>query len=136
MFTSADFGFSDPLDSGNPDQLSEVIFNQLPGSGTLTFDGVVVTTGQAISATDIDAGKLKYTPPANSAGLPLTTIDFSVVDTGSTASGGQTTDQTPNTITINVDSINDAPEGEDKTQPLLEDQFHTCLLYTSDAADE
>ena len=40
---------------------------------------------------------------------------FQVQDDGGTANGGVDLDQSANTITINVTSVNDAPAGTDKT---------------------
>src|SRR5436305_1847592 len=63
-FSTADFGFSDP--DGNA--LAAVHISALPAKGTLFYDAdgndpsnaVAVTSGQIISAADIDAGKLFY----------------------------------------------------------------------------
>ena len=51
-------------------------------------------------------------------------------DDGGTANGGVDLDPTPNTITINVTAVNDAPAGTDKTVTTLED-----TAYTFTAAD-
>ena len=51
-------------------------------------------------------------------------------DDGGTANGGVDLDPTPNTITVNVTSVNDAPAGTDKTVTTLED-----TAYTFAAAD-
>jgi len=44
-----------------------------------------------------------------------------VIDSGGVANGGVDTDQTANTITFDVLSVNDAPAGVDKTINLYED---------------
>ncbi len=51
-------------------------------------------------------------------------------DDGGTANGGVDLDQSPNTITVNVTAVNDAPAGTDKTVTTLED-----TAYTFTAAD-
>src|SRR5262249_45910596 len=50
---------------------------------------------------------------------------FQVQDDGGTANGGVDLDQSPNTITVNVTSVNDAPAGADKTVTTLEDTGYT-----------
>src|SRR5204863_238898 len=70
-FAAADFGFSDPQDSGSAagaNALAAVEITTLPLSGTLKNNGVAVTTGQFVSAADIGAGKLKFSPAANANG--------------------------------------------------------------------
>jgi len=79
----------------------------LPGAGTLTLSGVAVTAGQTVSAADI--GNLVFTPAANANGDAYASFTFQVVDDGGTANGGQDTDQSANTLTIDVNPVNDAP---------------------------
>src|SRR5262249_13743591 len=74
-----------------------------------------------ISAANIASGLLTYTPPANANGTAYASFTFQVQDDGGTANGGVDLDPTPNTITINVTSVNDAPAGTDKTITILED---------------
>ena len=64
-------------------------------------------------AADIDAGNLTFTPAANANGTPYATFTFQVQDDGGTANGGIDLDQSANTITVNVNSVNDAPAGAD-----------------------
>jgi len=97
----------------------------LPGAGTLTYNGVAVTTGQLITAGDIGSGMLVFTPAANANGTGYASLTFQVQDNGGTANGGLDTDATPNTITFNVTSVNDAPAGANNTLTLLEDGSHT-----------
>ena len=47
---------------------------------------------------------------------------------GGTANGGQDTDQSPNTITIDVTPVNDAPSGSDKTITTLEDTAYAFAM--------
>ena len=79
---------------------------------------------------DITGGKLKFTPAANANGAAYASFTFQVQDDGGTANGGVDLDQSPNTITINVTSVNDAPAGTNKTVTTLED-----TAYTFTAAD-
>ncbi|MBL0284030.1 MAG: carboxypeptidase regulatory-like domain-containing protein [Zoogloea sp.] len=94
----ADFGFNDPVEG---DAFKSVVFTTVPAHGALLLDGVAVTAGQEILASDIEAGKLSYTAPVD-AGGPIS-FDFQVRDTGGTdGCGGNDLDLTPNTITFNV----------------------------------
>ncbi len=123
-FSAADFGFSDPNDSP-ANSLMAVMISTLPAAGTLSDNGVAVTVGQFISVADITAGKLKFTPVPNANGASYSSFMFQVQDDGGTANGGVDLDPTPNTITINVTSVNDAPSGTDKTITTLEDTAYT-----------
>src|SRR6185436_3159480 len=76
-------------------------------AGTLTDDGVAVTAGQLVSVDDINNNKLVFTPAANANGSPEASFTFQVQDDGGTANGGVDLDQTANTMTINVTSVND-----------------------------
>ena len=94
----ADFGFNDPVEG---DAFKSVVFTTVPAHGALLLNGVAVTAGQEILASDIEAGKLSYTAPVD-AGGPIG-FDFQVRDTGGTdGCGGNDLDLTPNTITFNV----------------------------------
>ena len=134
-FTAADFGFSDPND--NPaDALANVIVTTLPAGGTLTLNGVAVIAGQIIPAGQV--GNLAYTPAANVNGTGADSFTFQVQDDGGTANGGVDTDQTPNTITIDINPVNDAPAGSDNTIALNEDTPYTFAAADfgfSDAGD-
>ena len=74
---------------------------------------------------DITAGKLKFTPAANANGAGYASFTFQVQDNGGTANGGVDLDPSPNTMTINVTAVNDAPAGTDKTVTTLEDTAYT-----------
>ena len=82
---------------------------------------MAVTAGQFVSVADITAGQLVFTPAANANGTGYASFTFQVQDNGGTANGGVDLDPTPNTITVNVTSVNDAPAGTDKTVTTLED---------------
>ncbi|CUK22706.1 Hemolysin IA [Achromobacter xylosoxidans] len=84
-FTAAEFNFNDGAE-GN--QLDSVIITRLPTDGTLTLNGQVVSVNTVVSAADIAAGKLVYTPSASGQD---TSFGFQVRDDGGTANGGKDT---------------------------------------------
>ncbi|MGB7304026.1 MAG: DUF4347 domain-containing protein, partial [Burkholderiaceae bacterium] len=99
--TISDIAFSDE-DVG--DQLSSIIINSLPVSGSLQFNGTSVAVSQVISRADIVAGDLVYYPAENAAGAAVTSIDITVVD------GSGMSAASPNQITVDITAINDRPE--------------------------
>lgn len=103
--TAAQFGFTDIENDG----LSGIFIKALPGAGALTLNGSPVASNTFVSASDLAAGKLVFTPATNASGSGYASIQFAVKDNGGTANGGQDTDQTPNTLTIDVTPVNDAP---------------------------
>ncbi len=106
-YTTGDFGFSDTNNPANT--LLAVKVSTLPAKGSLRLNNTAVTAGQFIPASSIAAGGLQFIPTANENGSPYTTWTFQVQDNGGTAGGGIDLDPTPNTVTINVISVNDAP---------------------------
>ena len=128
-FSAANFGFSDGAD-GPANGLLAVRIGTLPGAGTLTNNGVALSAGQSVTAADISLGRLRFTPGANANGSAYASFTFQVQDDGGTINGGQDLDATPDTLTIDVAAINDAPAGGDRTIALLED-----AAYTFAAAD-
>ncbi|NGZ98375.1 MAG: hypothetical protein CV089_19990, partial [Nitrospira sp. WS110] len=98
--TTANFGFGD-VDAG--DSLSAVRIDTLPTAGSLTLSGVAVTAGQVVSAADITAGHLVFTPAADANGTGYASLTFSVQDSHNSY------DAVPNTLTFNVTAVNDAP---------------------------
>jgi hypothetical protein len=125
VFSAADFGFSDV--DGNA--FVAVKITTLPLAGVLTNNGVI-TAGQLVSVTDINNGGLRFTPAANANGTSYASFTFQVQDNGGTGGGGVDLDPTPNTITLNVTPVNDAPSGTSKTITTLED-----TAYVLTAAD-
>jgi len=107
-FTTAHFGFSDPGDTP-ANALQAVKITTLETAGSLKLNGVDVTLGQVISVTDINAGLLTFTGAQNANGAAYASFTFQVQDNGGTANGGVDLDPTPNTMTINVTAVNDAP---------------------------
>src|SRR5258708_1796739 len=136
-FTTADFGFSDPADVP-ANALLAVQISSLPSAGTLTDNGLAVTAGQFVSAAEIAAGKLLYTPAAGQSGAAYASFTFQVEDDGGTANGGANLDSAPRTMTVNVTWVNDAPQGTNHTVTVLEDgsyTFTTADFGFSDPAD-
>jgi len=123
-FASSDFGFSDPSDTP-PNAFKAVKITALPAKGTLKHNGVSVTAGAFIAASDISAGKLTFEPVANQSGTPYTSFTFQVQDDGGTANGGVDLDPTPNTLTINVTPVNDAPVAANDSYSTDEDTLLT-----------
>ena len=107
-FATTDFGFTDPSDSP-ANNLLAVKINTLPGAGTLKDNGVAVVAGQSVSAADITAGNLQFTSALNANGMGYASFTFQVRDDGGAANGGSDLDQSPNTMTLNVTPVNDAP---------------------------
>lgn len=117
---TADFGFSDPADADAPNGLKAVIIETIPAHGTLSLDGVVVTSGRTVSAVDIAAGKLTFDPGTNESGSDFR-FGFRVVDDGGTALGGDDTSDAVNHITFAVKPVNDAPMATNASFALPED---------------
>ena len=107
-FTVADFGFSDASDIP-ANHLLGVKITTLRSAGTLRNNSIAVTPGQVVSKADLDASKLTFSPAANGNGTGYASITFQVQDDGGTANGGVDLDQSPNTMTIDVTAVNDAP---------------------------
>jgi cadherin-like protein len=128
-FRIADFGFTDPNDiPGN--RLQSILITSLPTAGTLLWRGNAFNAGNVIEASDIANGELTFTPGANANGSSYASFAFQVRDDGGTDHGGTDTDGSPNTLTLNVTPVNDAPAGADKTVTTRED-----TPYTLSAAD-
>jgi hypothetical protein len=106
-FAAADFGFHDP--NIPPNSLLAVEITTLPGAGALSDNGVAVTAGQFVSAADINAGKLVFTPVTNTHGTSYTSFTFQVENNGGTADGGVDLDPSPKTMTVNVTQVNQPP---------------------------
>jgi Ca2+-binding RTX toxin-like protein len=96
----ADFGF---VAGTTGDTLSAVRIDTLPGNGSLTLAGLSVQAGQVIAAADITDAKLRFAPATNANGVSYATVGFSVQDQKDNF------DASPNTLTVNVTEVNDAP---------------------------
>ena len=104
-FAASEFGFTD----GDGNALAAVEITTLPTAGTLTDNGTAVTAGQFVSAADIAAGHLVFTPAHDANGTGYASFTFQVQDDGGTANSGVDTDPTPRTLTLNVTAVDDAP---------------------------
>lgn len=91
---------TDDFTANNP--LSGIMITALPTAGSLTFDGVAVTLNQEITAADISAGKLIFTPEANANGTDYASFGFKVSD-------GTVYSATANIMTFDVAAVNDSP---------------------------
>ncbi|HSG62875.1 MAG TPA: Ig-like domain-containing protein, partial [Pseudomonadales bacterium] len=98
IFKVADFAFND-IDTG--DTLDGISILTMPSAGALKLDGTEVSAGAIVSAADIAAGKLTYTPTADAFGSEYASFTFTVSD-GEVSSVSQT-------VTIDVTDTNDAP---------------------------
>lgn len=96
------------LTSGS-NELAAVKITTLPTASTLTLSGVALMAGQYVSAADIAAGLLRFTPVANANGSNYANFTFQVQDNGGTAGGGIDLDSTPNTITVDVTAVTNPP---------------------------
>ncbi|MDE2781386.1 MAG: SwmB domain-containing protein, partial [Gemmatimonadota bacterium] len=100
-FTASDFSFSD-TDTG--DALASVRIVTLPASGTLTLSGAAVSADGVATKAQLDAGALKYAPPANANGTGYASFTFKVSD-------GEDESASAYTMTINVTPVNDPATG-------------------------
>ena len=99
-FSATDFGFNDAEDGAN---LSAVRIDTLTSAGLIRFNGSLVSTGQTITSANLTAGQLTFTPAGDANGTGYASFNFSVRDSASAY------DATPNTLTLNVSAVNDAP---------------------------
>jgi hypothetical protein len=128
-FAGSDFGFTDP-DTGTGDALSGVRIDTLPAQGTLKLSNVAVVAPTTVTSAQLAAGNLTYTPPANVCGVPFTTFTFSVRD------GSSVFDTSPNTLTVNVTCVDDAPVADDDgTTTVAEDSGATSIAVLGNDDD-
>ncbi len=129
VFTAGEFGFSDPNDSP-ADALANVTITAAPTNGTLYVDasgdglvdvGEALVDGNAVAVADITANRLKFKPAADANGAGYDSFTFQVQDDGGTANGGVDTDATPNTMSIDVTAVNDAPTSNAEVYSVDED---------------
>ena len=102
-FAAANFNFAD-TDSGAA--LSSVKIVTLPasGKGTLKLSGTNVTANATVTKAQLDAGNLKYTPPANANGSGYASFTFKVND-------GADDSASAYTLTLDVTAVNDPATG-------------------------
>jgi Ca2+-binding RTX toxin-like protein len=99
VFTKDNFPFKD---SDPSDSLQAVSITALPTKGSLKLSGNAVTLSQSITAADITARKLVYTPVADANGKAYARVGFKVSD-------GKDFSTSTYYLTVNVDAVNDAP---------------------------
>jgi hypothetical protein len=136
-FKEDDFKFSDPSDTP-PNNFAAVKITTIPAAGVLKLNELPVTPGQIVLVADIVAGKLTYDPAANANGNPYSEFTFQVQDDGDGLLPNVNMDQSPNTMTINVTPVNDAPEASDSSVTTLEDiayAFNKDDFHFSDPLD-
>jgi len=104
ILDASTFGFSDDSDGHS---LAGVIITAPSAQGSLLHNGSAVSNNAFINTSDLEAGFLTYTPEPNEFGTNYTEILFKVVDTGPADIGENTS--TENTLTINVNPVNDTP---------------------------
>ena len=127
FFTLADFGFTDPNDTPADSFQSITITGlTLPAgtilqywNGTASVD-VNLQTKAVFTVAEIPT--MRFQGATNANGLSNASIQFTVTDNG----GGATNiDASPNTLTINVIPVNDAPTGANQTADIAEDRTYT-----------
>ncbi len=133
VFKVADFPFADPNDQ-QANTLQNVIVTSLPGAGALTLGGTSVALNQVVTAADVAAGKLVFTPAQNGVGPTYATFGFEVEDNGGTANGGVDT-STAVTMTVAVTPVNQAPTTQNTTVTTLENTAYAFKLSDFPFAD-
>ena len=144
VFLTADFGFTDPIDG---DDFAGVVLTTLPVEGDLRLNGVNITVaGTFITAADIAAGLLTFLADPDEFGDNYASFTFQVRDDGGILNGGVDTDQSPNTMTIDVEAdnfppvldLNGAAAGDGSTASVTEQSGPATLapdLTITDADD-
>ena len=99
-FASGNFGFNDV----DGDSLVSIEITQLPVLGSLELSSVAVTPNQVILVANIP--NLVYAPAANGSGTSYDNFQFTVND-------GAADSSPANTVTVDVNAVNDAPSFDD-----------------------
>ena len=139
-FTLADFGFSDPAEGHN---LQNIFVNGVPAQGDLRNNGVLVNSGDYILPSDVSSGLLVFTPDPGTFGVAYGDFSFQLHDDGGTANGGVNFDQSSNKITIDVTpdnvspllDLNGAPAGLNNTANVTEQSAPVTLAPNLAASD-
>jgi VCBS repeat-containing protein len=105
---AGDFFFSDE----NGDALESIVVMETGGAGTFEYRNdagqwAALTPGQSISAAQLAAGRLRFTPVLHASGSDYASLGFKVSD------GDRLSDAA--TLTLDVTPVNDAPAGTDNT---------------------
>src|SRR5207244_4258864 len=80
---------------------------------------------KSVSAADLSAGKLVFRPAANANGAAYATFGFKVQDNGGISNSGQDTSASAATMTVDVNSVNDAPTAVNSSVTTNEDSDKT-----------
>ncbi|MFT3857961.1 MAG: DUF4347 domain-containing protein [Aquabacterium sp.] len=99
-FADTDFGFV-PVNMVQTFDGIQVV--NVPAAGTLKLNGVTLVNGDVVSAAQIAAGQLVYTPATDGSGTPYASFTFQVRDNFGTYAAST------NTFTVDVTAVNDAP---------------------------
>ncbi len=92
-FTAADFVFNDP-DAG--DSLHHITLKSLPAAGTLSLNGLAITSIETVvDIAALNAGQFQFTPASGGSGTGYAHFDFTVND-------GTTDSIAAYTVTLNV----------------------------------
>jgi hypothetical protein len=118
VFSLSDFNFTDT--DGDP--ITSILITKIPDKGRLTLNSALVVVHQSISASEINTGKLQFAPEANIFGNNYTNFNFKVSD-------GTLLSESDYSITINIQSVNDAPVSSDQEVRIIED---TNKIFTLD----
>ena len=102
-FAAANFNFAD-TDSGAALSSVKIVTLPAPGKGTLKLSGTNVTANATVTKAQLDAGNLKYTPPANANGSGYASFTFKVND-------GTDDSASAYTLTLDVTAVNDPATG-------------------------
>ena len=100
-FQADDFNFAD---TDTDDVLTSVTAVTLPSVGSLTLDGVSVVENQEVTAADIAANKLTFTPVTREHGAGYASFTFKVND-------GTDDSSSAYTMTIDVTAVNEEATG-------------------------
>ncbi len=106
VFSVDDFAYTDPAEQHD---LHAVIVTAQPTNGTLLLSGNLIADGQTIDTDQLNDSALIYQPTANLYGTAADSLEFLIVDAGGIANGGSDTALSPNTLSIHIDAVNDAP---------------------------
>ena len=119
-----DFGFFDNLDAG--DNLSAVQIDVLPAFGQLLLNSTVLVAGDIVTTSQLDAGQLLYIPGADRFGTDDASFEFRVIDDNSNP--GNAISLAPNTLSVSIDPVSDAPSGLDSTRIAVEDTNYVFAI--------
>jgi len=97
--TAAQIGFADGDDG---DILKAIRIVEVPESGSLYSNGVVIDTGSLVPVSVLEQGLLRYLPDSLVAGTVADDFVFAVIDTGDLETGGDNESIQLSTVTVTV----------------------------------